>query len=174
MDRDRLANLTNINRYAFTKYVLVIDFIHFDSGSSHAMIWDKFSVGGHCLFHLVMYIYVLAQASMESLEHDLPKSYKFEGTIGWICMLLKSWLEPKHTGLKCTTLWDSVGQAPCRRPVMKSMMKGNKGNRKNSWLTACPNIPLPSYPLEFMKSLPSFPLFQNAWLWFCGCKLSVL
>ena len=128
----------------------------------------------HCLFHLVMYIYAsLAQATIENLEHDLPKSYKFEGTIGWIWILLKSWLQPKPTGLKCTTLWDSVGQAPCRRPVMKSMMKGNKGNRKNSWLTACPNIPLPSYPMEFMKSLPCFSLIQNAWLWFCGCKLSV-
>ena len=135
-----------------------------DSGSSHALIWDKFSVGGrslfHCLFHLVMYIYVLAQATIENLEHELPKSYKFEETIGWIWILLKSWLQPKPTGLKCTTLWDSVGQAPCRRPVMKSMMKGDKGNRRNSWLTACPNIPLPSYPMEFMKSLPSSVILQ--------------
>ena len=118
-----------------------------------------------------MHVYVLPQATIENLEHDLPKSYKFEGTVGWIWMLLKSWLEPEHPGLKCTILWDSVGQAPCRRPIRNCMIKGNKGNRKNSWLTACPNIPL---PWSSWKVCHLFLSFQKAWLChFCGCRSSV-
>ena len=38
--------MMEVNRCAFISCILVIDFIDFYSGSSQAMIRDKFSVGG--------------------------------------------------------------------------------------------------------------------------------
>mgnify|MGYP001791334334 CR=1 FL=1 len=73
-----------------------------------------------------MYMYVLAWAPIENLiclYHTNLSDHRLDMDA------FEEQIRAQAHGFCNAPLWYSLGQAICRRPIMESMMKVNKGNR---------------------------------------------